>query len=225
MKLYYHPASTTSRPIMLFAAEQGADIDFQVVDLFTGEHYKEPYTAINPNRMVPVLEDGAFRLTESSAILKYLADKLKSPAYPTELQARARVNERMDWINTQFCRDLAYNLVYPQIFPNHKRSSEEAQAATLAWGCERAKGWLNVLDKNILGPNNRFLCGSEITIADYFAAPFVTLGEAVGSDYSAYPNVQRWLSEMKNLPSWRKTNEVFDGFASSLKNSQFVKVA
>ena len=39
MKIYYHPASTTSRPLMLFAAENGLKIDFQVVDLFTGEHY------------------------------------------------------------------------------------------------------------------------------------------------------------------------------------------
>jgi len=38
IKLYYHPVSTTSRPLMLFAAESGLDIDFKVVDLFTGEH-------------------------------------------------------------------------------------------------------------------------------------------------------------------------------------------
>ena len=38
MKLYYHPASTTSRPVMLFAAENGIPLDMQVVDLFTGEH-------------------------------------------------------------------------------------------------------------------------------------------------------------------------------------------
>ena len=224
MKLYYHPASTTSRPIMLFAAEQGADIDFQVVDLFTGEHFKDEYTGINPNRMVPVLEDGDFRLTESSAILKYLAEKLKSPTYPSDLKARARVNERMDWINTQLSRDLAYNLVYPQILPTHKRGSEEAQSGTLAWGGERAKRWLQVLDQHFLGSKNRFIAGNEMTIADYFAAPFVCLGEAVRCDYSQFPNVQRWMSEMKKLPSWRKVNEVFDGFAASLKDSKFVSI-
>jgi glutathione S-transferase len=69
MKLYYHPASTTCRPIMLFAAESGIELDFELVDIFTGAQYKEPFNAINPNHMVPVLEDGDFRLTESSAIL------------------------------------------------------------------------------------------------------------------------------------------------------------
>ena len=81
---------------MLFCAESGIDADFQVVDLFTGEHTKPPYEGINPNRLVPLLEDGDFRLTESSAILKYLAEKSGSPAYPKDLRQRARVNERMD---------------------------------------------------------------------------------------------------------------------------------
>ena len=155
MKIYYHPASTTSRPVMLFALENGIDAELQIVDLFTGEHFKPPYEAINPNHLVPVLEDGDFRLTESSSILKYLADKIDSPAYPKDLRQRARVNERMDWINTQLCRDLAYGFVYPQIFPTHKRPSDEVQAATLAWGKERAKGWLKVLDEHLHRPEQR----------------------------------------------------------------------
>ena len=222
MKLYYHPASTTSRPIMLFAAEQALDIDFNVVDLFTGEHLQEHYSAINPNRLVPVLEDGDFRLTESSAILKYLAEKSRSAAYPAELRSRARVNERMDWINTQMCRDFAYGFVYPQIFPTHKRSSDDVQAATIDWGKERAKAWMNVLDKHVLGTGNGYLCGSQLTIADYFGAPFVALGETLRCDYSGYPNVQRWLANMKQLKSWGKVNEVIDGFAGSLKDTKFV---
>jgi glutathione S-transferase len=221
MKVYYHPASTTSRPIMLFAAEEGVDIEFVVVDLFTGEHYKDEYAALNPNRLVPMLEDGDFRLTESSAILKYLAEKSGSKAYPRDLRARARVNERMDWINTQFGRDYANGFVYPQVFPNHKRPTDEAQSATLAWGRERARGWLTVLDRHILG-GHRFLCGDEITIADYFGAPFVALGEAVRCDLSDFPNVQRWLGGMKQLGSWAKVNATFDGFAASMKDAQFV---
>ena len=219
MKLYYHPASTTSRPVMLFAAENGMNAEMQVIDLFTGEHFKPPFEAINPNHLVPVLEDGDLRLTESSAILKYLADKIDSPAYPKDLRQRARVNELMDWINTQLCRDLAYNFVYPQVFPNHKRSSEEAQAATIAWGKERAAGWLKVLNDHILGTKNPYLCGDKITIADYFASSFVALGEVVRCDYAAYPNVQRWLGRMKQLKSWNKVNEVINGYAASLKDA------
>jgi glutathione S-transferase len=217
MKLYFHPASTTSRPIMLFAAENHIELAYQVVDLFTGEHCKPPYEAINPNRLVPVLEDGNFRLTESSAILKYLAEKVGSPAYPKDLQQRARVNERMDWVNTQLCRDLAYGFVYPQIFPLHKRRSDEAHAATLQWGKERALGWLKVLNDHVLGTENQYLCGNTLTIADFFCGSFVALAELTGSDLAEFPNVKRWLGRMKQLTNWNKVNEVIDGYGASLK--------
>jgi glutathione S-transferase len=221
VKIHYHPASTTSRPLMLFAAEQGLDAEFVLVDIFTGEHMREPYVQLNPNQLVPALEDGDFRLTESSAILKYLADKIGSPAYPKDLKQRAKVNEMMDWFNTQVCRDMAYGFVYPQIFPGHKRENEAVQAATLTWNKERAQKWLKVLDEKLIGPDNAFLCGDAITIADYFGASFIALGEVTRCDYSAYPNITRWLGNMKRLKSWNKVYETINGFAASLKDKSF----
>ena len=221
MKLYYHPASTTSRPLALFIAESGLKLDMVVVDLFTGEQYKPAFEAINPNHMVPVLDDGDFRLTESSAILKYLADAFNSPLYPKDLKPRARVNERMDWVNTQLNRELCYGVVYPQVFPTHKRPSDLAQQATVEWSRERAQGWLKILNDNIIG-TNPYLCGDAITIADYYCAPFLAMGEVTGSDFSAYPNIQQWLARMKTLKSWKPVNEVIDGFAASLKDKLLV---
>ena len=224
MKLYYHPASTTSRPVALFIAENGLKLDMQVVDLFTGEQYQAPFEAINPNHLVPVLEDGNFRLTESSAILKYLADKSDSPLYPKDLQQRARVNERMDWVNTQVCRDFAYGFIYPQIFSFHKRRSDEAQLATVEWGKKNAETWMKILNDNILGASNAYLCGNNITIADYFCASFVALGEITGSDFSQYPHIKNWLARMKALKSWKQVNEAIDGYGASLKGTPMVAV-
>ena len=220
MRLYYHPVSTTSRPVVLFIHENNLPVEMQVVDLMKGEHVQPPYAQINPSKLVPVLEDGNFRLTESSAILKYLAEKSGSPAYPKELRARARVNERMDWINTQLCRDLAYGLVYPQIFPLHKRPSDEQQKGQLAWAKERAKGWMKVLDESLIG-KQKYLCGEEISIADYFASSFVSLAEFIRADFSPYPNLKRWYERMKGLKQWNKVHEVFYGFAGSMKDAKF----
>ncbi len=224
MKLYHHPISTTSRPIMLFAAESGIPLEMQVVDLFTGEHMQPAYAGLNPNKLVPTLEDGDFVLTENSAILKYLAEKTGSPAYPKDLQQRARVNERMDWTSTQLCSDLVYGLVYPQIFDTHKRRSDEAQAATLERARERAQTWLKVLNDHILGPGNNYLCGDSITIADYHAVSYVALAEVIGSDLAPYPNVKAWLGRMKSLKSWPKVWAVIDGYAESLKSKPMVAV-
>ncbi len=224
MKLYCHPASTTSRIVMMFAAEEGVDLEYQTVDLFTGEHLKPEFAAINPNCLVPVLEEGDFRLTESAAIIRYLADKVGSPAYPKDLKARARVNEIMDWFNSNCYKDIAYGLAYPQLFPHHKRPSDAVQAGTLAWGKERATAWLNILDKNWLGPNKQFLCGDRVTLADYMGAEMVALGEVIRCDFKGYPNVQRWLKNMKALKSWPKVHEVIEGFAASVKEQSFVAI-
>jgi glutathione S-transferase len=221
MKLYMHPVSMTSRPVRLFIAENKIPVEEVLVDVMTGEHLKPPYATLNPNCLIPMIEDGDLRLTESSAILKYLADKIDSPAYPKDLKARAKVNEMMDWINTNFYREWGYNLCYPQLFPHLKRRSEEAQAATIEFGQQNARRWLKILNDHWIGPNKPYLCGNEITIADYFGAGIVTLGEVIRCDFSAYPNILRWLANMKKLPSWATVNEAFYGLVEAVKAQPF----
>lgn len=209
MKLYFHPVSTVSRPIMLLAADSGIQLEYEVVDLFKGAHLEPAFASVNPSAQVPVLVDGDFRLTESSAILKYLADKVGAPTYPKDPQQRARVHERMDWFNTGFYRDVGYGMVYSQCLPGYKRDDPAVQAANIAWSRERARKWLNVLDQHILGAGNKFLCGADVTIADYFGIAMATVGEVVKLDYSRWSNVSRWIAAMKARPTWGPVNEGF----------------
>ena len=222
MKLYYHPVSTTSRPVMLLAADEGIALDYEVVDLFTGAHLQPQYSGINPSQQVPVLEDGDFRLTESSAILKYLAEKAGSAAYPKGLRERARINERMDWFNTGMSRELGYGAIYPQTLPSYKREDAAVQAAHVAWGCEKARRWLTILDRDLLGANP-YVCGSAISVADYLGIGIITLGEVTRFDYRPWPNVTRWIGTMKQRPSWNKVNEGFYAyFVAPYKDAPFV---
>ena len=221
--LYMNPASTACRPVCLFIAEKKLPITERFVDLMKGEHHGAAFTAINPSCLVPVLEDGDFRMTESSAILKYLASRFDAPEYPKDLQQRAKVDEAMDWFNTQFYRDFGYGLVYPQLFPHHKRPTDEQHRGTIEWGRNKSKSWLEVLDRHVLGRSD-YVANDRISIADYFGASLVTAGELIGCSFEGYPNVQRWLARMKELPSWAKVNEVMYGFAGSLKGQKFQTV-
>lgn len=224
MKLYAHPVSTTSRPVMQFIADNQIAVDLQVVDILKGEHYGEAYSKINPNHLIPMLEDGDFRLTESATILRYLADKIGSPAYPKDAKQRARVDEMLDWLNSNLYRDWGYGLIYPQVFPHLKREDAAVQAATIAWGKEKSKAWLQVLNDHFIGPKKQYLCGDQLTIADYFGCALITAGELIHCDFSAYPNVQRWLAAMKNRPSYSKVYEVFTGFVESTKAQAFQRI-
>ena len=224
MKLYFSPASTTCRIVMMFAAEEGIPLDYVIVDLAAGEHRKPEYKAINPSCLIPALDDEGFRLTESGAIIRYLAGKVGSAAYPEDLKSRAKVDEAMEWFYSNFYKDLGYGMIYPQLFPHHKRPSDEAQAGTVAWGKEKARHWLGILDKDLIGPDNAFLCGDQITLADYVGAEMVTLGEVVHCTYEDYPNVRRWIGNMKALKSWAKVHEVANGYVDALKDKQFVSI-
>jgi glutathione S-transferase len=52
----------------------------------------------------------------------------------------------------------------------------------------------------------------------------VSIGELVGCDFSAYPNIKRWLANMKRLKSWDQINEVFNGFVAANKGKELVRV-
>ena len=65
MRLHYHPVSTTSRPVVLLVQENNLPVELKLVDLMKGEHVQPPFSELNPNQQVPVLEDGDFRMTES----------------------------------------------------------------------------------------------------------------------------------------------------------------
>lgn len=56
-------------------------------------------------------------------------------------------------------------------------------------------------------------------------ACLVTLGKVIGTDFSPYPNVKRWLDTIRMLPTWPKVNEVFDGLVASNKDRKFVTLS
>lgn len=223
MKLYFSHFSMTSLPISLFCAEANISYEPVLIDLMKGEHKQPAFLAKNPWGRVPVLEDGDFVLTESSTILKYIADKFDSPAYPKDLCKRARVNERMDWINANIYPELGHHLAYPQLLPNHARADAIVQVATTQWGKEKAELMLAILDRDGIG-NYLYLCGAEITIADYFAAELLHVGSLVGASYTRYPNLDRWHRSMRALPSWSRINEGVDHYGASLAGKQFVTI-
>jgi glutathione S-transferase len=225
MKLYVLLVSNTSRPIRCLIAENKLPVEEVALDFYKGEHTSEPYISLNPNGLVPTLVDDDLVLTESSAIMKYLADKFSLGLYPKDLKERAKVNEMMDWFNTGFYRDYAYNVVYPQIYPHHKRQNDEAQARTIEWGKGQTEKWLKVLDGHWLGRGNAYLVGNAMTIADIFGYALITCGMVTRDEFGRYPNIQRWMKTVGALESWPKVNEALAGFRDYVKDQTFVNVA
>ncbi|MET0339322.1 MAG: glutathione S-transferase family protein [Caulobacter sp.] len=210
MKLYSDPISTTSRPVLHFAAENGIPLELVHVDMMSGGAQHPDYLRVNPNGVVPYLTDGDFGLGESSAILKYLADRVASPAYPVEVRTRARVNEAMDWFATNLHKDLCVFGLYVAVMPPEGLDAAGVQAL-VSYGRTRSARWMTVLNDTMLAGGD-FVCGDQITIADYLGATFVSFGEAGGFDLSHWPKVVAWMQRMRARPGYAPAYAPFNAW-------------
>jgi len=215
MKLYCDPISTTSRPVMLFIAEHGLEVELIHVDLMSGGNQAPDYLAVNPNGIVPFLVDGDLALGESTAILRYLADKTGSSTYPADRKARAKVDEALGWLSTNLHEYFCLFTIYPSFGIPHGVDPDLAKAM-VAFGSAHSPRWLAVLDQHMIG-ERAFVCGDQVTLADYLGAAFITLGDAAAYDFGPYPNIRRWLANMRKLAHWDATYAVFNGFVANLQ--------
>jgi glutathione S-transferase len=89
-----------------FVALREKGVPFEVVEvaLVENAHRAAAYRAAAPTQRVPSLDDGGFRLAESSAIAEYLEDRFPPPEYPrlfpAELRARAQARQIMAWLRS-----------------------------------------------------------------------------------------------------------------------------
>lgn len=215
MKLYQMPLSDACRPVLLFAAEEDIALEMETLDLLAGDQFSKHFAAINPNSAVPVLEDGPLRLTEGSAILKYLADRIGSPFYPRDAVARARVNERMDWFNTGFHREYCMGLVWSQAMPDRYGWPNAAvQAAVLRRADTRARRYLDVLEGHWLPHDVPYLGGVTPDLSDCIGACYVSIGALVELDLSPWPRVSAWLCAMRGRDAWQLSNGPFESWCA-----------
>jgi len=218
MKLYCDPISTTSRPVLMFIAEQGLDVEIVKVDLMAGGAQDPEYLALNPNGVVPFLVDGDFRLGESAAILKYLAIRTHSTAYPEDLQAQIKVDEALSWLSTQFHESFCVMVCYPNMGVPHGMPAPQLRDL-MAYGRDHAPRWLKVLDQHMLA-GQPYLCGDRISIADYLGLSFVLLGRMADYDFTPYPNIQSWIARLQARPSYVPTYAAFDTMIAFMRSPQ-----
>ncbi|MCS0629710.1 glutathione S-transferase family protein [Telluria mixta] len=92
MQLYHHPFSPSARRVRMAADHLGVALDLVEINLASQDDRRR-LEELNANSRVPVLVDGALVLSESCAIMQYLADRTPGQAvYSQDWAARADVN-------------------------------------------------------------------------------------------------------------------------------------
>lgn len=95
--LYYYNPSAPCRAVVMTAKVLGVELNLKTLDLMKGEQMSPEFLKINPQHNVPTINDAGFILTESRAIIQYLANKYAKDEslYPKVPKERALVDQRL----------------------------------------------------------------------------------------------------------------------------------
>jgi glutathione S-transferase len=202
MRLYHHPMSSNARRAVMTAVHLGTKVDLVLVELAKGEQRKPEFLALNPNGRVPVLDDDGFILSESHAIMQYLADGTPGQTvYPQERRARADVNRWLFWSAHHFQPSISV-LGFEHMVKGF-RGLGAADPAMVKYGEGLVTTCASVLDAHLA--DKTWVAQDRLTLADLaLAAPLMATVPAklpVGS----FANLQRWFAKVQELDAWKKT--------------------
>lgn len=196
MKLYDYILSPSCYKVRLMAALVGVKLDIRPVDFHPGlEHRGPELMALNPAGSIPILEDGDLVLTESPAILVYLAAK----AAPNWLgggaaEEAARVQQ---WLS--FSGRLTASLGGARLHEMLLRPGDigALQAQGMAALRELEAG---LFEQGLRG--QRFLAADRPTVADIACFPYVALAPDGGVSLDPYPAIRRWSRALRALDAF-----------------------
>lgn len=199
LTVYGKDSSINVRKVLWACAELG--LDYVREDWGVGfRSTREPsFTAMNPNAMVPVIDDGGFVLWESNTILRYLAAQYGDGAlYPSAPRERARVDQWMDWQASDLNR--AWSYAFMSLV---RKSPVHGDAAQVRASLETWSGFMRVLEQQ-LQQTGAYVTGRAFTLADipvglslvrWFATPF---------ERPALPAVDAYYDLLEQREGYRK---------------------
>lgn len=202
LKLHAFPPSPRSFKVLWTAHYLDLDYEFVFVDLSKGRQYEPQQLALNPNGRVPVLEDDGFVLWESNAIVNYLASKKpEAGLLPEDVRGRLSVEKWQFWESNHWdvgCTPHVFERVVKPALGLGEASALELERAGRI--LERAAKVLNV---ELAA--HRYVAGDRFTVADLCIGSDLSLAEPAQIPIGSFASIQRWLGELRAMPSWQKT--------------------
>jgi glutathione S-transferase len=203
MRLYHHPMSSNARRAVMTALHLGTKVELSVVDLAKGAQQKPEFLRLNPGGKVPVLDDDGFHLTESHAIMQYLAEKTPGQTlYPAELRARADVNRWLFWSAHHFAP--AVGVLTWENMVKGMLGLGGPDAGAVKRGEEEVSKHAKLLDGHLAGRS--WVSGDRLTLADLaLATPLMMLAPAK-LPVKECANLLAWFDRVQQLDAWKKTS-------------------
>jgi len=156
----------------------------------------EAYRTLNPNALIPTIEDDGFVLWESNSILRYLAATHGGETfYPAAPQARASLERWMDWNFTWA------DAIRPIFFQLVRTEADKRDAALIERSVARAAALSAILD-DVLG-RQEWLSGDAFGIGDIPVAAYANTWFQLPVERPSRPNMERWYAALQDRAPFR----------------------
>ena len=203
LKIWGRSNSSNVQKVLWCCEELG--LDYQRIDIggIFGGDKEEPYLSLNPNGLIPTIEDGDLVLWESNTILRYLAaryadsPKGRRTLFPDDLAKRADMERWMDWQLTILVGPMStlfWNLIR---LPPEKRDAAAIEAAR----GKAAAAW-NILDRHLA--NRSYVGGANFTIGDIPVGIQGWRWLHLPIERPAQPHLNDWIHRLMARPGFQK---------------------
>lgn len=195
MQLLGRLTSINVRKVMWTAAQLGLELERED----WGAGFRSPqepgYLALNPNGLIPVLIDGDFALWESNSICRYLAAKAgATDLLPADLQARAKVEQWMDWQAGEL--NNSWRVAFMALVRGQPHPPEAIAASVAGWNRHMA-----MLDAQ-LARTGAHVTGDDFTLADVVLGLSTQRWKNAPIERVALPAVDAWMARLIGRPGF-----------------------
>lgn len=198
LKIWGRKTSSNVQKVLWCCGE--LEIPFERIDLAGefGGNREEPYLSLNPNGVVPTIEDGDFVLWESNSIVRYLVQKYNGGRLlPDTPEGRGNANRWMDWQLTTL------NAFLVPIFFGIVRTPEaERDPAAIEKAVAEAVPKWEIVERYLEGQS--YLAGDSFSIGDIPIGIWAYRWFNMPIDRPSMPNVEAWYQRLTERPPYRE---------------------
>jgi glutathione S-transferase len=203
LKIYATLLSANGRKVLAVSRQLGLNPEIHDVNVYRGEGRTAQYLAINPSGKIPTLVDGGLVLSESNAILLYLAEAHgANRLWSSDSKQRGRIAQWLFWESAHwqptliaFLSELVGHRLLPERIPKPRHAPD--------WSSAAVQPILNTLEAGLSA--NAFLTGSQPSIADFSVAGMTTYFRAALFPFERFPKIADWYARLDSFESWRDT--------------------
>lgn len=201
MKLYNYFRSSASYRVRIALGLKGQSYEYVPVHLARGDHKLAPYADIAADGLVPVLEVGDLRLSQSMAIIEYLDDIFPHPPLlPPDPVDRARVRALAQSIACEI-----HPLNNLRVLKYLVRELKVDEQAKTTWYRHWVRDGLLAFERQLtLGKGGTYCFGDSPTLADCCLVPQIFNGQRFDCDFSGLPRTMAAYEACMALDAFAK---------------------